>query len=193
MSGPLEGTRVVELGVWVAGPGVGGILADWGADVTKIEPPSGDPARSFQKMLGGDLDVNPVFELDNRGKRSIVLDLSSEQGIAIAHRMLEPADVFVTNVRAAALDRLGLGPNQVAELHPHLVYAIVTGYGLEGPDADKAAFDVAAYWARAGIAESLRSPGGPLPFQRAGMGDHSAAMTGAAMISAALVVAGAHR
>ena len=105
MSVPLEGVRVVELGVWVAGPGVGGILADWGADVTKIEPPSGDPSRTFQKMLGGDLDVNPVFELDNRGKRSIVLDLSNQLGIDVAHRMFESADVFVTNVRPAALDR----------------------------------------------------------------------------------------
>src|ERR671916_111990 len=118
--GPLDGIKVVELGVWVAGPGAAGILADWGADVVKIEPPGGDPARGFQRMLGGDLDVNPVF-------------------------------------------------------------------GLDGPDADRAAYDIAAFWARAGIAESLRVPGGPLPLQRGGMGDHSVAMTAAGMISAALV------
>ena len=70
--GPFDGLRVVELGVWVAGPGAAGILADWGADVVKIESPAGDPARQFISMLGGDLDVNPVFELDNRGKRSVV-------------------------------------------------------------------------------------------------------------------------
>ena len=81
MSGPLEGVRVVELGVWVAGPGAGGILADWGADVVKIEPPEGDPCRTFLNVLGGDLPSNPVFELDNRGKRAIALDLSSERGI----------------------------------------------------------------------------------------------------------------
>ena len=68
-TGALDGVRVVELGVWVAGPGAGGILADWGAGVIKVEPPSGAPARGFGRMLGGDLDVNPVFELDNRGKR----------------------------------------------------------------------------------------------------------------------------
>ena len=79
MSGPLAGVRLVELGAWVAGPGAGGILADWGADVVKIEPPAGDPARNFGRMLGGDLPVNPVFELDNRGKRSIALDLSTER------------------------------------------------------------------------------------------------------------------
>jgi crotonobetainyl-CoA:carnitine CoA-transferase CaiB-like acyl-CoA transferase len=187
MTGPLDGIRVVELGVWVAGPGAAGILADWGADVVKIEPPAGDPARGFQRMLGGDLDVNPVFELDNRGKRGIALDLSTERGVEIADQLLAGADVFLTNVRPAALDRLGLGPDDARRRHPHLVYALITGYGLDGPDAGKAAYDIAAYWARAGIAESLRAPGGPLPFQRGGMGDHSAAMTAAAMVSAALV------
>ena len=187
MSGPLEGVRVVELGVWVAGPGAAGILADWGADVVKIEPPAGDPSRGFQRMLGGDLDVNPVFELDNRGKRGIALDLSAERGLDVAARLLAEADVFVTNIRPAALDRLGLGPEAAAERYPRLVYALITGYGLDGPDAGRAAYDIAAYWARGGIAESLRVPGGPLPLQRGGMGDHSAAMTGAAMVSAALV------
>ena len=75
MPGPLEGVKVVELGVWIAGPAAGGVLADWGADVVKIEPPEGDPSRGFGKMLGDDLPYNPVFELDNRGKRSVVLDL----------------------------------------------------------------------------------------------------------------------
>ena len=187
MSGPLDGVRVVELGVWVAGPGAAGILADWGADVVKIEPPAGDPSRGFQRMLGGDLDVNPVFELDNRGKRGIALDLSTERGLDVAHRLLASADVFLTNIRPAALDRLGLGPVAAAERYPRLVYALITGYGLDGPDAGRAAYDIAAYWARGGIAESLRVPGGPLPLQRGGMGDHSAAMTAAAMVSAALV------
>jgi crotonobetainyl-CoA:carnitine CoA-transferase CaiB-like acyl-CoA transferase len=185
--GPLDGIKVVELGVWVAGPGAAGILADWGADVVKIEPPAGDPARGFQRMLGGDLDVNPVFELDNRGKRGIALDLSTERGVELADRLVSEADVFLTNVRPAALDRLGLGPDGALERHPQLVYALITGYGLDGPDAGRAAYDIAAYWARAGIAESLRAPGGPLPFQRGGMGDHTAAMTAAAMVSAALV------
>ena len=187
MSGPLSGIRVVELGVWVAGPGAGGIMADWGADVVKIEPPEGDPCRTFLNVLGGDLPSNPVFELDNRGKRAIALDLSSERGLELAHQLVAGADVFLTNLRPAALERIGLGPDQVHARHPGLVYAIITGYGLEGPDAERGAYDVAAFWSRAGIAEALRAPGGALPFQRGGMGDHSAAMTGAAMISAALV------
>jgi crotonobetainyl-CoA:carnitine CoA-transferase CaiB-like acyl-CoA transferase len=187
MTGPLEGVRVVELGVWVAGPGAGGILADWGADVVKVEPPQGDPARNFGRMLGGDLPTNPVFELDNRGKRSISLDLSSERGVRVVRDLVADADVLLTNLRPAALERLELGPRETCDRHPRLVYAIITGYGLEGPEAERGAYDIAAFWARAGIAESLRTPGGPLPFQRGGMGDHSVAMTGAAMVSAALV------
>lgn len=188
--GPLAGIRVVELGVWVAGPGAGGILADWGADVVKVEPPGGDPARGFGRMLGGDMDVNPVFELDNRAKRSIALDLSTEAGGAVAQRLLGEADVFLTNIRPDALARLGLGPDDLLDRHPALVYAVITGYGLEGPAAGEAAYDVAAYWARAGIAEALRAPGGSLPFQRGGMGDHTVAMTAAGMVSAALVERG---
>src|SRR4051795_4085326 len=110
MPGPMDGVKVVELGVWVAGPAAGGILADWGADVVKIEPPTGDPARTFQRMLGGDMPNNPVFELDNRSKRSIVVDLSTEAGKLLALELVDTADVFLSNVRADALARLGLDP-----------------------------------------------------------------------------------
>ena len=162
MSGPLEGIRVVELGVWVAGPGAGGILADWGADVVKIEPPSGDPARGFGVLLGGSVDDNPVFELDNRGKRSVVLDLQTDDGKAAALALLDEADVFVTNVRRSALVRLGLDDETLLARNPRLVYGHITGFGREGPDADKAAFDIAAFWSRAGIAHLLTAPGGKL-------------------------------
>src|SRR6185312_6258233 len=115
--GPLEGVRVVELGVWVAGPAAGGILADWGADVVKIEPPTGDPARTFQRMLGGDMPNNPVFELDNRSKRSIVIDLSTDEGKALALELPAGADVFLPNIRPAALARAGLDHQTL--LAPH--------------------------------------------------------------------------
>ena len=98
-AGPMTGVRVVELGVWVAGPAAAGILADWGADVVKIEPPAGDPDRLFRQMLGGDLPSNPVFELDNRSKRSIAIDLTREEGRRVAERLIDRADVFVTNIR----------------------------------------------------------------------------------------------
>ena len=186
MPGPMDGVRVVELGVWVAGPAAGGILADWGADVVKIEPPAGDPARTFQRMLGGDMPNNPVFELDNRSKRSVVIDLQTDEGRALALELIDGADVFVTNIRAAALARIGLDHDTLLARNPRLVYAIITGYGLEGPDADRAAYDIAAFWARSGIAHMLTPPGANPPFQRGGMGDHSVGISCAGAISAAL-------
>lgn len=185
-TGPLSGVKVVELGVWVAGPAAGGILADWGADVVKIEPPTGDPARTFRRMLGGDLPTNPVFELDNRSKRSIAVDLSTGSGRQVAYDLIDGADVFLTNIRRSALDRAGLGPSVLRKRNPALVYAIITGYGMAGPEADRPAYDIAAFWARSGLAASLTPPGGALPFQRGGMGDHSVGVTAAGMISAAL-------
>jgi len=178
---------VVEVGVWVAGPAAGGILADWGADVIKIEPPDGDPARTFQRMLGGDMPTNPPFELDNRNKRSVVIDLQTEDGRDTALRLIDTADVFVTNIRRAALARIGLDADRLLVRNPRLVYGLITGFGMEGPDAAGPAYDIAAWWARSGIASLLTPPGGALPFQRGGMGDHTVAMTAAGMISAALV------
>ncbi|HSS11970.1 MAG TPA: CoA transferase, partial [Acidimicrobiales bacterium] len=187
MAGPMEGIRVVELGVWVAGPAAGGILADWGADVIKIEPPSGDPGRTFASMLGADLPFNPPFELDNRGKRSIALDLTNDDGWAIAEQLVSEADVFVTNVRLGALERLRLDPEAVTARHPQLVYAAITGYGMSGPERDRAAYDISAFWARSGLAHLLTAPGGEPPFQRGGMGDHGVGMATAAGVAAALV------
>lgn len=187
MAGPVEGIKVIELGVWVAGPAAGGILADWGADVVKIEPPGGDPARMFGRMLGCDLGVNPPFEMDNRSKRSVVLDLSSEDGRVAALELLDGADVFLTNIRLPALRRVGLDFDAVAARNPRLIYGLITGYGESGPDADRAAYDVAAFWSRAGVAHLLTPPGGTPPFQRGGMGDHLAGMTLAAAVCAALL------
>jgi crotonobetainyl-CoA:carnitine CoA-transferase CaiB-like acyl-CoA transferase len=187
MAGPVAGVKVVELGVWVAGPAAGGILADWGADVIKIEPPTGDPARMFGRMLGCDLGLNPPFEMDNRSKRSVVLDLGTDAGRETALELLCDADVFLTNVRPGALQRLGLDFESVSAANPRLVYGLITGYGDSGPDADRAAFDVAAFWSRAGVAHLLTRPGDTPPFQRGGMGDHSAGMTMAAAVCAALL------
>jgi crotonobetainyl-CoA:carnitine CoA-transferase CaiB-like acyl-CoA transferase len=183
----MDGVKVVEMGVWIAGPAAGGILADWGADVIKIEPPGvGDPARLFQGMFGVELPCNPIFENDNRSKRSIVLDLAKEAGRDLALELIDAADVFVTNVRMKALERLGFDPASLRERNPRLVYAAISGYGFDGPDADRAAYDIAAFWARSGIAASLTSPGNPPPFQRGGMGDHNAGLAAAAAVSAAL-------
>jgi crotonobetainyl-CoA:carnitine CoA-transferase CaiB-like acyl-CoA transferase len=186
MPGPMDGVKVVELGIWVAGPAAGGILADWGADVIKIESPSGDPARIFQYMLGGDMPSNPVFELDNRSKRSIALDLHDSADIDTALELIDRADVFVTNLRTGALQRLGLDYESLRGRNTRLVYCSITGYGLNGADADKPGYDIAAFWARAGLASLLTPAGGTPPFQRGGMGDHSVAMSAAAAVSAAL-------
>src|SRR5919205_4692559 len=100
MPGPLDGVKVVELGVWVAGPAAGGILADWGADVVKVEAPEGDPMRRMLAVTGGggaDLP-SPPFDLDNRGKRSVVIDLDDTDGRDAMHRLLATADVFLTNL-----------------------------------------------------------------------------------------------
>jgi crotonobetainyl-CoA:carnitine CoA-transferase CaiB-like acyl-CoA transferase len=187
VNGPLDGVRVVELGVWVAGPAAGGVLADWGADVVKIEPPTGDPARTFAKMLGGDVPFNPPFEMDNRSKRSIVIDFSKPAGMELAHRLLERADVFLTNIRLDALERLALDPQSLQGRYPRLVYGIITGYGTTGPDRDRAAYDISAFWARSGVVGLLTRAGEDPPFQRGGMGDHGAGMTLAGGISAALL------
>jgi crotonobetainyl-CoA:carnitine CoA-transferase CaiB-like acyl-CoA transferase len=185
--GPMEGVRVVELGVWVAGPAAGGILADWGADVVKIEPPGiGDPARLFATMLGSDLPFNPPFEMDNRSKRSVVIDLAQDAGRALGLELIDRADVFVTNVREAGLARIGFDPETLLARNPRLVYAAISGYGRSGPDRDRAAYDIAGFWARSGIAHMLTTPGGHPPFQRGGMGDHNTGLAAAGAISAAL-------
>ncbi|MDP6981083.1 MAG: CoA transferase [Myxococcota bacterium] len=188
MPGPMEGVKVVEMGVWVAGPAAGGILSDWGADVIKIEPPGlGDPGRSFASLLGGDLDMNPIFEMDNRNKRSVILDLGKPEAREVALELIDEADVFITNIRLAALERLGLDPEAMAKRNPRLIYGAITGYGMAGPDRDRAAYDIAAFWARSGIANALTGPDMPSPpFQRGGMGDHGAGLALAAAVSAAL-------
>src|ERR1700750_3068982 len=123
----LEGTRVVELGVWVAGPAASGIMADWGADVIKVEAPAGDPMRRMLAVTaggGGDMP-SPPFDLDNRGKRSVVFDLETDEGHDAMDRLLATADVFLTNLRPEAVDRLGLGADAVRAAHPRIVYASV--------------------------------------------------------------------
>jgi crotonobetainyl-CoA:carnitine CoA-transferase CaiB-like acyl-CoA transferase len=185
--GPMEGIKVVELGVWVAGPSCAGVLCDWGADVVKIEPPTGDPFRGIMAGLGAPFaGSNPMFELDNRGKRSLALNLQDRRGIEIALRLIDAADVFVTNQRPGGLERLGLDYASLAARNPRLVYAHVTGYGPDSSERDRAAYDVGAFWSRAGVAAMLAPPGADLPIQRGGMGDHTAGSQAAGAVAAAL-------
>ena len=132
--------RVVELAQWVFVPVAGALLADWGADVVHIEPTEGDPYRGLATQgIGTDRGgVNLSLALANRGKRSIALDIQSEDGRAVLHRLLESADVFLTNMRPKALRRLGLDAETLTERYPSLVCAMGSGYGARGPDADRA-------------------------------------------------------
>ena len=188
MTGPLDGFRVVELGVWVAGPAAGGLLADWGADVIKVEPPDGDPQRRVFGAIGvGAQAAVPPFEVDNRGKRSVVLDLQQPESRQQMDRLLATADAFITNVRPRALRRLGLHHDEVLARQPNLVYGSLTGYGLEGPEADRAGYDVGAYWARSGLAHALVPPGQLPPAPRSAMGDHMTGLALAAGIVAKLL------
>jgi crotonobetainyl-CoA:carnitine CoA-transferase CaiB-like acyl-CoA transferase len=184
----LEGTRVVEMGVWVAAPSAGGILADWGADVIKVEPPAGDPMRElFQSMAGMGIPESPPFDLDNRGKRSIVVETRTEEGRSLVRRLVKGADVFLTNLRPGALSRMGLDPKTLRREDPGLVYASVSGYGLEGPERDRAAYDVGAFWARAGAAHQFAPADAEPPSMRGGFGDHVAGLATVSGILAALL------
>ena len=136
----LEGLRVIEYATYMAAPGAGSILCDWGADVIKVEPPGGDPIRKFFATIGTDITDNPVFDFDNRGKKSIILDTSTEDGQTILRDLVSQADVFLTNVRPGGLSRSGLDYEHLKAVNPKLVYCSLTGYGLTGPAADKPGF-----------------------------------------------------
>jgi crotonobetainyl-CoA:carnitine CoA-transferase CaiB-like acyl-CoA transferase len=150
--GALAGVRVVEMGLWVAGPAAGGILADWGAEVIKVEMPGGDPMRSLFAALSGSKESRcPPFELYNRGKKSLTLDINQAQGRELMLRLLSTADVFVTNMRPQFLARVGLDPDSLRSRYDRLIYASLTAYGLQGPDSDAPGYDMAAFSGRSGL------------------------------------------
>jgi crotonobetainyl-CoA:carnitine CoA-transferase CaiB-like acyl-CoA transferase len=184
----LYGIKVVEMGIWVAGPATAAVLGDWGAQVIKIENPAGgDPVRALMALgIPIVLPVNPSVELDNRNKRSVTVNVQTPEGRDVVHRLLRDADVFVSNLRAAALERAGLAYRDVRALNPRLIYASLSGYGTRGPDKDRAAFDYAAFWARAGAMATLGEPDQPPPSQRPAMGDHPAGLALAGAVCAAL-------
>jgi crotonobetainyl-CoA:carnitine CoA-transferase CaiB-like acyl-CoA transferase len=184
----LAGLRVIELGVWVAAPSAGALLADWGADVIKVEAPVGDPMRRAFGSLGfGEDFANPAFAQDNRGKRSIVLDLRDEAARANLEQLLETADVFLTNLRPDALDGLGLEPETTVERHPRLVYCSVSGYGLRGEDRNRPAYDIGAFWARSGLSVQLSNSEGVPLNARGGIGDHISGLAALAGVLAAVL------
>lgn len=167
MSKPLEGVKVVDLTYYVAGPGTARILADWGADVIKVEPPAGEPGRTTSLTLGMPAtdEINPYFGVYNTNKRDIALNLKTDEGKEILDKMLAQANVFVTSFRPGALKRLGLDYETMHTKHPHIVWASINGFGDYGPDKDNAGFDTVAYWAKSGamldLVEANTSPINP--------------------------------
>jgi len=172
MNQPLDGVKVLELAVALAAPSATAMLGDWGADVVKVEPLSGDPQRGNS--------ANTYFSQDNRSKRSIALDLTTDEGCDVMLALVDRADVFVTNIRPGGLQRLGMDPTTLMERNPRLVYGQLTGYGAEGDAADRPGYDIGAFWSRAGVAGALVGSGEP-PVPRPGLGDHT---TGLALVAA---------
>ncbi len=190
MDRPLSGFKVVELAMWVAGPSTAAVLGDWGADVIKLEDPKGgDPIRAMTTRAMGnpDVQVRPPYELDNRNKRSVAVDLRRPDGREFALRIIERADVFITSLRLDAIERMKLDYAALSARNPRLIYASLNGYGHRGPDRLRPAYDYAAAWARSGLMATIQEPGFPPPAQRPAMIDHAAGLGLAGAISAALL------
>lgn len=186
----LDGVRVVELATWTFVPSAGAVLADWGADVVKIEHPiTGDPQRGLisSGVVTGAGSVNHFVEQPNRGKRSFGLDVSSERGREVLRKLVEQADVFVTNLLPGSRARSGVDVEHVREWNPTIIYARGHGYGPRGEQADRGGFDLASYWARGGVGDSLVPREGEWPApQRPAFGDTYGGFAIAGGIAAAL-------
>lgn len=185
---PLDGVKIIDLSYYIAGPGTGKILADWGAEVIKVEPLGGEPGRTTGATLGAPIedDCNPYFGIWNSNKRDIALNLKTAEGKEIMDKLLKDANVFVTSFRPGALKRLGLDYETVSQKFPHIVWASINGFGEQGPDCNKAGFDTVAYWARCGamldLTERDTSPVNPT----LGFGDASTSCSLAGGIAAGL-------
>ena len=180
----LKGLKVVEMATWLFAPMSACLLGELGADVIKVEAHGGDPMRGLVHRVRDHVDW--VYELANRNKRSVALDVRSPEGGEVMRRLLADADIFIVNLRRGGLERLGIDYESLREDHPRLIYAHATGYGTEGPDINRPAFDELAYWARGGFMSILGAPGND-PVRLVGaMGDLPSAMNITAAIFAAL-------
>ncbi|MQY27555.1 CaiB/BaiF CoA transferase family protein [Nocardia aurantia] len=188
--GAFDGVRVVELAQWVFVPVAGALLADWGADVIRIERLDGDPYRGLATQgIGTDRGgPNLSVALANRGKRSVAVDLREEAGLAVLHELLATADVLLTSLRPGALARLGLAQQTLRDRYPRLIYARGNGFGVRGPDADQPGYDSSAFWSRGGLAYLLTPGERDYPIsQRGAMGDRNGAVALAFGIASALL------
>ncbi|MBI4283156.1 MAG: CoA transferase [Chloroflexi bacterium] len=181
MSGVLDGVKVVSMEIWWAGPFTAAYLADWGADVIKVEPVTGEYSRGTTRQGGartettvGGVPVNPGFQLRNRNKKSLAVDLKKEAGRDILYQLVRKADVFMSNYQLSAIKKLQLEYDTLSRLNPRLIYAVLSGYGSKGPDRDEAALDAVVNWARSGIQYLVSQPGSPPPQGPIGFGDNNA-------------------
>jgi crotonobetainyl-CoA:carnitine CoA-transferase CaiB-like acyl-CoA transferase len=185
--GPLSGITVIEAANYVAAPSAGALMADLGATVIKIEPPGGEVMRGVIPTGGrNDYPFNFLFELENRGKRSVTIALDAPGGPELLLRLLETADVFLTNLMMPRLVKFGLTPDACLARNPRLVFVAVTGYGLDGPDAARPGFDFSAFWTRSGIMSLVGHPGAPPVLSRIAQGDHTTGVSTVAATLAAL-------
>lgn len=187
---PLAGVKVVELSTMVAAGSCGRMLADWGAEIIKVETESGDMFRNFPKtfFVPCTMDENPLFDNLNAGKRGIVLNLKTEEGMEAMHRLLKDADIFLTNTRPKALERLGLDYDSLKDRYPGLIVATINGFGEKGPKKDNPGFDTVAFWASSGFNADMmvEGPGSYPVYSSAGPGDIVTAMGLCYAITAAL-------
>ena len=164
---------VIDAASYVAGPAAATVMADFGARVIKIEPPNGDGYRG----LAGRYRTNYNWLLTSRNKRSLALDITSEAGQQTLHKLIETADVLVVNFSLNQLTKYRLDFATLQAINPRIILAQLTGYGNRGPEADRRAFDVAAWWARTGIMDMMKPKGGPPTNGVGGVGDHASAMS----------------
>jgi crotonobetainyl-CoA:carnitine CoA-transferase CaiB-like acyl-CoA transferase len=165
---------------YVAVPAAGALLADLGADVVKVEVPGGEIYRHGRPRLAGydsDFPENPPFHMDNRGKRSIALDLTRADAREALRRLVERAEIFITNLLPARRRKFGLDHESLLERSPRLLVGAISGFGYGGEAADRPAFDYAVYWARSGMMDLMRDEGVPPSLQRPAVGDHAAAVS----------------
>mgnify|MGYP001158442677 FL=1 len=184
----LEGLKVIEMATYVAAPAAGAMLRDWGAEVIKVEPLNGCPMRRFFEGMKSNVPIegNPIFTLDNRGKKGISINTSDEKGADIVRELIKDADIFLTNVRPQSLESAKLDHESLLKENPKLIYCSLTGYGLEGEEKNRPGFDVAAYWSRSGMAHLTQRKGEePLPIRTAS-GDHITAISTVSGILAAV-------
>jgi crotonobetainyl-CoA:carnitine CoA-transferase CaiB-like acyl-CoA transferase len=172
-----SGLKVVDFASFVAGPGAAVMLSDFGADVIKVEPPSGDPWRHAHKIPPQPASDDPYqWHLANRNKRSITLDLKSASAQQVVEQLVRWADVFIVNTPHPARKKLKLEYADVAQWNPRLIYADLTGFGEQGPDSGLPGFDLTAYWARSGLLSMTRDAGAPPTWPVAGSGDNATAV-----------------